>query len=69
LPKTITWTKKGGKGWQGWHKACEQAGVLPKKFKTTMKTCFASKIVIFQETIEFKHVNVFCYGSQQSLAL
>ncbi len=43
--------------------------MFPKKLKTIVKTHFASKVVLFQETIEFKHVIVFCYGSQQSLAL
>lgn len=69
MPKTVTWTKKSVKGWQEWHKACELARVLPKKLKIIVKTCFASKVVIFQETIEFKHAIVLCYGSQQSLAL
>jgi len=69
LPKTITWTKKSGKGWQECHKTCELAWVLPKKLEIIVKTCFASKVVLFQETIEFKHVIVLCYGSQQSLIL
>ncbi len=43
--------------------------MLPKKLKTIVKTCFVSKVVVFQETIEFKHVIVLCYGSQRSLAL
>jgi hypothetical protein len=34
-----------------------------------VKTCFASKVVIFQKSIEFKHVIALYYGSQQSLAL
>jgi len=68
LPKNITWTKKSGKGWQQWHKTCELAGVFPKK-KTIVKIHFVSKVVPFQKTIEFKHVIVICYGSQQSLAL
>ncbi len=34
-----------------------------------MKIHFVSKVVIFQETIQFKHVITLCYGSQQSLAL
>jgi hypothetical protein len=29
LQKTITWTKKSGKGRQEWHKACELVGVFP----------------------------------------
>jgi hypothetical protein len=34
-----------------------------------VKIRFASKVFIFQETIEFKHVIALCYGSQQSLTL
>jgi hypothetical protein len=34
-----------------------------------VKIKFTSKIVIFQNTLEFKHVIAFYYGKQQSLAL
>jgi hypothetical protein len=56
--------QKNGKGCQKWGKACELAGVPPRKLKTLMKAHFASRVVIFQETLEFKHVIIFCYGSQ-----
>jgi hypothetical protein len=59
LEKTITWTKKNGKGWQAWHKTCELVGVLPWKQKTPVKTHFASRVVLFKETFKFKHVIVF----------
>jgi len=67
--KTITWTKKSGKGWQDWHKACELGGVPPQKLKALKKTCFASRIVLFQESFKFKHGIILCYGTQQLLAL
>jgi len=67
--KTITWIKKSGKGWQECHKACELGGVPPRKLKALKKTCFASRIVLFQESFEFKHVIILCYGTQQLLAL
>lgn len=51
------------------HKACELVGVFTWKFKTITETCFASRIVLFHETFEFKHVIGLCYGNQQSLAL
>jgi hypothetical protein len=57
--KTITWTKKSGKGWQKWHKACELGEVPPRKLKTPMKTSFASRVVQFQESFEFKHILFF----------
>jgi hypothetical protein len=31
LQKTIISTKKSGKGWQEWHKACLDVGVFPWK--------------------------------------
>jgi hypothetical protein len=34
-----------------------------------VKILFVSKVVLFQETFEFKHVIVFHYGNQQSLVL
>jgi len=32
-----------------------------------MKTRFASKVILFQETLEFKHVIALCHKRQQSL--
>jgi hypothetical protein len=42
--KTITWTKKSGKGSQAWHEACELTGVPPGKQKTPYENsiCFKS---------------------------
>ncbi len=37
-------------------------GVPPFKLKTLVENCFASKIIRFQETFEFKNVIAFCYG-------
>jgi hypothetical protein len=67
--KSIIWTKKSGKGQQKWHKVGELIRVPPWKLKTPMKTHFASRVVLFQDTFEFKNVIVFCYGRQQLLAL
>ncbi len=41
----------------------------PHKFKIPIKTRFVSQIILFQETLEFKHTIALCYGRQQSLAL
>ncbi len=41
----------------------------PQKLKIPLKTRFVSRIILFQETLEFKHTIVLCYGRQQSLAL
>jgi hypothetical protein len=43
--------------------------MFPWKFKTIVKTCFVSKVILFHDTFEFKHVIGLCYGNQQSLAL
>jgi hypothetical protein len=44
LQNTITRTKKSGKGWQEWQKACSNVGVPPCKLKTLVKTRFASSM-------------------------
>jgi hypothetical protein len=58
LQKTIAWTKKSGKGQHEWHKTCLHSGVPPRKLKTQIKTMFASKVILFQETLKFKHTIV-----------
>jgi hypothetical protein len=52
LQKSITWTKKSSKGRQEWEKACIECGLLPQKCKTPIKTRFASKVIMFEETLE-----------------
>lgn len=47
LQKTIISTKKNGKGWQEWHKACLDVGVFPWKLQIRMKIQFTSKIILF----------------------
>jgi hypothetical protein len=49
-------------------KACDITRVLPHKFKTLVKSCFASRNIPFQKTLEFKHVINICY-ERQSLGL
>jgi hypothetical protein len=49
--------------------ACELAKVLPCKLKIHVNTCFASRVILFQKTLELKHGIAFCYKGQQSLAL
>jgi len=43
------------------------SGMPPRKFKTLVKTKFASKVILFQKTLEFKHTIALCYGQQQLL--
>jgi hypothetical protein len=49
--------------------SCELAKVLPRKLKIHVNTCIASKVILFQKTLEFKHGIALCYKRQQSLAL
>jgi hypothetical protein len=44
-------------------------GVPPRKLKTSLKTRFFFQVILFQETLEFKHTIALCYGRLQSLAL
>jgi hypothetical protein len=58
--------KKSGKGRQEWQKACEVVGVPSHKFNTSIKLVqIASRVILFQEIFELKHVIVLCYGKQQ----
>jgi hypothetical protein len=49
-------------------KACDITKVLSHKIKIFVKSCFASRNIPFQKTLEFKHVINLCY-ERQSLAL
>jgi hypothetical protein len=49
----MKWTKKLGKGRQKWESKCKKIGLKPHKFKMLVKTWFASKVVFFQETLEY----------------
>ena len=62
LQSCITWTKKLGKGRQEWDKACIDVRLPP------MKTRFASKVVLCQETQEYADAISICYR-RQSLKL
>jgi hypothetical protein len=47
-------------------KACHEAGMQPIKLKTSVKTRFASKVIIFQEILEYVNVINICYTRQSS---
>ncbi len=38
--------------------------VAPWKLKTHVKTKFSSKVIMFEETLEFKAIIMLCYGKQ-----
>jgi hypothetical protein len=45
--------KKPKKGKQEWEKTCHEIGTWRKKLKTFIKTCFVSKVILFQKTLEY----------------
>jgi len=49
----IIWPKKSRKGKVEWARAYLYASLQPWKFSTPMKTRFASKFVMFHETLQF----------------
>jgi len=55
--KIIIWTKKCGKGKHEWVKVCRNAYVHPRKLKIHVKIRFTSKVILFKETLELKHVD------------
>jgi hypothetical protein len=61
LQKIIIWTKKSSKGRLEWQKACHEVNMQHRKFKTSVKTNFASKVILFQETLEYVSVINICY--------
>jgi hypothetical protein len=64
--KTMTWTKKLGKGRQKWELAWKEIGLKPWKLKTLVKIQFASKVVCIQETLEYATTINLCYSQQTS---
>jgi hypothetical protein len=57
----ITWTKKLGKRKHEWEKACMDSRLQPWNLKTLVKTRFVSKVIMFEETLEFKVTILLCY--------
>ncbi len=53
LQKTITWTKNFDKGHIEQKKGVYRCKNQPLEFKILMRTKFASKVIIFQETLEY----------------
>jgi hypothetical protein len=56
--------KKSSKGRQEWEVACHEVGLPPQKLKTLVKTRFASKIVLYQEMLEYNCAITLCYHRQ-----
>jgi hypothetical protein len=52
--------KKSGKGHE-WDKAYRATGLTPCKLKTLVKRKIVSKVMFFQETLEFANAINICY--------
>ena len=50
-----------------WEKACIEAGLPSRRLRTLMKTSFASKVLLFQETLEYALAINICYQRQTIL--
>ncbi len=59
--KTIAQIKKSNKGRIEWHKPCHEVGMQHKKLQTSMKMHFISKVIMFQETLEYVNAINICY--------
>lgn len=64
-----TWIKKFENGRQEWEKAYIERGMQPQKINTFVKIIFSSKIIMFEETLEFKQSIIICYGKQNIATL
>ncbi len=62
LQKIIIWTKKSGKGKQECKYVCIIVRLLVRLFKNPMKTCFALRIILFQEILEYQNALPICYA-------
>jgi hypothetical protein len=40
-----------------------------RKLKTPFKTRFVSKVIMFEENLEFKTIILLCYGKEKTLSL
>jgi len=58
-----------GEGRQEWEKACIECGLLLQKLKTPIKTRFASKVIMFEKTLEFKQAIITCYKRKKTIVL
>ncbi len=69
LPKTITWTKKFKERVARLGKGLHWKLEMTLGVENFHQTRFASKIIMFKKTLEFKQVIVLCYGMHKTLSL
>jgi hypothetical protein len=58
-----------GNGRQECEKAYIESGMQPQKINTLFKIIFSSKIIMFEETLEFKQSIIICYRKQNIATL
>ncbi len=66
--KSLKWRNQG-KGSKGGKKICIESGMRHWKLKTLMKIRFLSKVIMVEETLEFKQTILLCYGRHKTLML
>jgi hypothetical protein len=57
------------KGKQEWEKACIENGMWFWELNNLIKIRFAFKVIMFEETLEFKQTIITCYGRQKIVTL
>jgi hypothetical protein len=50
-------------------KVCIECGMPLQKLKTLVKTKFASKLIMFEDVLEFKQSIITCYGRHKIVTL
>ncbi len=65
---SLKW-KNQGKGGKGGKKNYIESGMWHWKLKTLVKIRFVNKVIMVEETLEFKQTILLCYGRQKTLML
>lgn len=66
LKKTISWITGSDNRRQEWLKACVDVDLQPRKLRTPIKGRFASKVIFFQEALDYQHAFNLCYAHQSN---
>lgn len=64
LQNCITWTKKSGKEWKQWYKACREMKKKERVMPTPVKTRLVSTVVMLAMMIQYRDVVERCFSSQ-----
>jgi len=58
----------GKERWE-WECVCFENGMWHWKLKIRMNTKFASKVIMFEKTLQFKNAIIICYGKHKFVHL